>query len=78
MNPHLQHLIDRFPALAPSLPDIEQTFAALRTGYATDGKLLIAGSSDCAALTAGWAAALLRGSGRSRSLDSFWQERLGL
>ena len=77
MNPHLADLLRRYPALEPCAADIELAFSALRTGYATDGKVLLCGNGGSAADCQHWAAEMLKGFHKRRALDSFWREKLG-
>jgi D-sedoheptulose 7-phosphate isomerase len=46
---HLDELIERYPALAPTRTSIEAAFQALSDSYASGGKLLVCGNGGSAA-----------------------------
>lgn len=77
MEKNLEDLIKRLPSLKPCVPDIELAYSALRTGLATDGKVLLCGNGGSAADAGHWAAELLKSFRRPRPIDDFWHAKLG-
>lgn len=61
MNPFLNSLIQRFPALAVCSDDIEAAFRLLRNSFAAGHKLLLCGNGGSASDADHWAGELLKG-----------------
>lgn len=66
--PHLDTLLQRFPALAPCRADIEAVHACLHSLFAEGGKLLLCGNGGSAADADHWSAELLKGFCKTRPL----------
>lgn len=77
MNPHLACLLQRAPALAPCLKDIQHVYETLRGSLASGGKLLICGNGGSGADAEHWAGELLKGFGQKRPLKGKQLEQLG-
>ena len=48
-NPHLNHLLERAPALSSCLEEIEKAYEVMRHSFAMKGKLLLCGNGGSAA-----------------------------
>ncbi|MEI7958194.1 MAG: SIS domain-containing protein [Verrucomicrobiota bacterium] len=77
MNPHLSRLLQRAPALAPCIEDIQNAFEAMRCSLAAGGKLLICGNGGSGADAEHWAGELLKGFGSKRPIGGELQSKLG-
>ena len=75
MSKHIEQLQTDYPELDSCAADIELAFSALRTGYATDGKVLLCGNGGNSDLAQQWATLMLSANGISRNLDPFWKTR---
>ncbi len=76
MNPHLEDLLRRLPALEPCAADIEHAFATLRDCFAVGGKALACGNGGSAADAEHWAGELLKGMLNQRPLTPEARESL--
>lgn len=77
MHDTLRDLVQRRPDLTACVADLELAFSALRTGYATDGKVLVCGSPGTESLARSWSARLTGGGGGHRDVGGYWRARLG-
>lgn len=77
MNAHLACLIQRVPALASCLKDIQRFYDILRGSLAGGGKLLICGNGGSGADAEHWAGELLKGFGQKRPIQGKLLEQLG-
>ncbi len=73
---HLDHLIQRAPALTDCREEIQAAFVAMRDCFRRDGKLLLCGNGGSAADADHWAGELLKGFCRKRPLTSEQQASL--
>jgi len=77
MNPHLSCLLQRAPALAPCLEDIQNAYEMMRCSLAEGGKLLLCGNGGSGADAEHWAGELLKGFGSKRPIGGKLLEQLG-
>lgn len=77
MNPHLSCLLQRAPALASCLDDIQLAFELMRCSLAGGGKLLICGNGGSGADAEHWAGELLKGFGSKRPIGGELLQQLG-
>lgn len=77
MNPHLDHLLSRFPSLAACTPAIENAFAILSAAFRSGNKLILCGNGGSAADAEHWAGELLKGFLSPRSITGALREKLG-
>lgn len=75
-NARLDALFSRFPALAPTAPDLLQAFELMRKALQAGGRLLLCGNGGSAADCEHWSGELLKGFCRARALDASWRGRL--
>jgi len=68
MNSHLSNLLQRVPALAPCLDDIQNAYETMRSTLAAGGKLLLCGNGGSGADAEHWAGELLKGFGSKRPI----------
>lgn len=77
MNPHLSRLLQRVPALAPCLNDIQTAYEIICDSFACGGKLLICGNGGSGADSEHWAGELLKGFCSKRPLKGELLQTLG-
>ena len=77
MNAHLSRLIQRAPALAPCIEDIQRAYEAMRASLASGGKLLLCGNGGSGADAEHWAGELLKGFGSKRPIGGELLQKLG-
>jgi len=77
MNAHLSRLLQRAPALAPCLEDIQNAFETMRRSLAGGGKLLICGNGGSGADAEHWAGELLKGFASKRPIGGELLNKLG-
>lgn len=77
MNPHLDRLLERAPALAPCIEDIQSVHETLRDCFASGGKLIICGNGGSGADAEHWAGELLKGFLSKRPLGPDAVRQLG-
>lgn len=77
MNPHLSGLIQRVPALAPCVEDIQRAYETMRASLASGGKLLICGNGGSGSDAEHWAGELLKGFASKRPIGGKLLEQLG-
>jgi D-sedoheptulose 7-phosphate isomerase len=77
MNSHLSNLLQRVPALAPCLDDIQNAYETMRASLAAGGKLLLCGNGGSGADAEHWAGELLKGFGSKRPIGGELLHRLG-
>jgi len=75
-NPHLNHLLERAPALSSCLEEIEKAYEVMRHSFAMKGKLLLCGNGGSAADADHWAGELLKGFCSKRPLSPEDQAKL--
>jgi D-sedoheptulose 7-phosphate isomerase len=61
MNSHLSCLLQRVPALAPCIDDIQRAYSLMHQSLAAGGKLLICGNGGSGADAEHWGGELLKG-----------------
>jgi len=77
MNAHLSRLLQRAPALAPCIEDIQSAFETMRCSLAGGGKLLICGNGGSGADAEHWAGELLKGFASKRPIGGKLLSKLG-
>lgn len=77
MNPHLSALVERIPALAPCLEDLQRAYTAMHGSLAAGGKLLICGNGGSGADAEHWAGELLKGFKSRRPIGGELLAKLG-
>ena len=77
MNPHLACLLQRAPALAPCLQDLQRAFEMMHGSLAAGGKLLLCGNGGSGADAEHWAGELLKGFGSKRPIGGELLQKLG-
>jgi len=77
MNPHLACLLQRAPALASCLDDIQRAFETMRGSLAGGGKLLLCGNGGSGADAEHWAGELLKGFASKRPIGGELLKQLG-
>lgn len=73
---YLEHLIERYPQLAPIRGDIERTYELMRDAYASGHKLLVAGNGGSAADSEHIVGELMKGFVKPRVLPEEMARRL--
>jgi len=69
MNPYIQALLGRIPALQSCADDIERVFEMMMTCYDSGGKVLICGNGGSAADAEHWTGELMKAFEKSRPLS---------
>ena len=77
MNPHLSRLIERAPALACCVDDIQAAYETMHASLAGGGKLLLCGNGGSGADAEHWAGELLKGFGSKRPIGGELLQKLG-
>jgi D-sedoheptulose 7-phosphate isomerase len=68
MGSHLEHLLERYPALAGCQPEIQQAFDLLERAFKTEQRLFLCGNGGSAADSEHWAGEMLKGFALTRPL----------
>jgi len=77
MDPHLEDLVRRHPALLVCVQDITAAFDLLVESIGSGGKLLLCGNGGSAADADHWSGELLKSFREPRPLVPEWRKRLG-
>jgi D-sedoheptulose 7-phosphate isomerase len=76
MDRHIQHLLQRCPALTVCTADVLQAFEIIRACFRRGGKMLLCGNGGSAADAEHWAGELLKGFAHRRPLNQKDKQRL--
>jgi D-sedoheptulose 7-phosphate isomerase len=77
IDPHIDDLVRRYPALLVCAQDIRSGYHLLLEALGEGGKLLLCGNGGSAADADHWSGELLKSFREPRPLTPYWQKRLG-